>query len=81
MKIPPIRMVEFPVSANLTGTTEPTERWSLFAVVVSISKLVRRRGPKHRVPESMRKMMVSERWRGDTAVTFASECRNSNSPL
>ncbi len=73
-------MVEFPVSANLTGTTEPTDSLSLLAVVVSMSSswAARAGAPD---PASIRKMTVAARSWGETAVTFDSECRNSNSPL
>ncbi len=60
LKMPPMRMVADPVWANFTGTTEPTDRWSLVAVVVSMSRSPRTRAGAP-VPESMRRMTVRGR--------------------
>src|SRR5579864_8015161 len=80
LKIPPTRIVELPVSANLTGTTEPTERWSLFAVVVSMrsSRRARALAP---APADIRRMTVSDKLLVESAVRLGSESRNWNSPL
>src|ERR1039458_4597909 len=74
-----MRIVAGPVSANLTGTTSPTTRWSLLAVVVSMSRppLARAAG----VPEVIRRIRVLDRSFVETAVSVATACCTSNSPV
>ncbi len=77
-KMPPIRMVEFPVKANLTGTLSPTERWSEFAVDVSISRFpaVKACG----VPEAMVRIRVCDRFLVVIPLRLTMDCLNSNCP-
>ena len=78
--MPPIRMVVLPVWANLTGTTEPTDRCLVLAVVVSMSSSPAARAGAP-VPESIRRMTVSGRWSVETAVRLDTELWTSNWPL
>ena len=71
-----MRMVVGPVNAKRTGTVSPTVRWSLFAVVVSMSSLPA--ASAFEVPDVMFRITVCARFLVPTASRFSRECRNSN---
>ena len=73
-----MRIVEWPVSANLTGTVSPTERWSEFAVDVSMRSLPAASACV--VPEDMLRIRVCDRFFVETALRSTIDCLNSNWP-
>ncbi len=73
-----MRSVAGPVWANLTGTVWPTDRCLDVAVVASMSSSPWARAAG--VPPVIRRITVSARWSGDTAMSGASESWNSKRP-
>jgi hypothetical protein len=73
-------MVEAPVWAKRTGTTEPTERCLVFAVVVSISSWPAASAGVP-LPAVTAKIIVWGRLSGDTAVRLDNDLWKSNCPL
>ena len=80
MKIPPILIEVGPVSAKVTGTTEPTERWLVLAVVVSMSSMPSA-SDFAEAPEVMLRMTVEDRSDGASELRVASDRLISNCPL
>jgi hypothetical protein len=74
-----MRRVAGPVRANLAGTVSPTTRCFDVAVVESMSSSPWASAAG--VPAVIRRITVSVRWSVDTAISEASEFRNSKRPL